>query len=147
MKVFIRKYNEQDPIGSFLGQTPPSFFALTPLFKKNYFIYFLEDNYFTILWWLLRYISMNQPWVHMCSPILNLPPHPFPLGCPRAPALSALLHAWNLPLSSVLNMVIYMFQGYSLKSSHPHLLSESKSLFFTSVSFAVLHNRSSLPSF
>ena len=31
-----------------------------PLFKS--FIYFkLEDNYFTILWWFLPYISMNQP--------------------------------------------------------------------------------------
>jgi len=32
----------------------------------------LEDNYFT-LWWFLPYISMNQPWVYMCSPIPNLP--------------------------------------------------------------------------
>ena len=42
-------------------------------------------------------ISMNQSWVYMCPPVLNspchLPPHPIPLGCPRAPALGALLHA------------------------------------------------------
>ena len=62
------------------------------------------------------------------------PPHPIPLGCPRALALSALLHALNLHWSSILHMVIYMFQCYSLISSHPRLLPESKSLFFTSVS-------------
>ena len=33
--------------------------------------------------------------VHV-SPILNLPPHPIPLGHPSAPALSALFHASNL---------------------------------------------------
>ena len=64
----------------------------------------------------------------------HLSPHPIPLGCPRAPALSALLHASNLHWSSILHMLIYMFQCYSLKSSHPRLLPESKSLFFTSVS-------------
>ena len=38
----------------------------------------------------------------------HLPPHPIPLGCPRAPALSALLHASNLHWSSILHMVTYM---------------------------------------
>ena len=31
---------------------------------------------------------MNQPWVYMCppdpEPLSHLPPHPIPLGCPRA---------------------------------------------------------------
>ena len=31
----------------------------------------------------------------------------------------------NLDWSSILHMVIYMFQCYSLKSSHPHLLPQS----------------------
>ena len=39
-----------------------------------------------------------------------LPPHPILLGCPRAPVLDALLHALNLHWSSVLHMVMYMFQ-------------------------------------
>ena len=30
-------------------------------------IYLIEANYFTILWWFLPYIDMNQPWVYMCS--------------------------------------------------------------------------------
>ena len=51
-----------------------------------------------------------------------LPFHPIPLGCPRALALSALFEAWNLHCSSVLHMVIYMFQCHSLKLSHPCLL-------------------------
>ena len=65
-----------------------------------------------------------------CPPILNrrshLPPHTIPLGCPRAPALIALLSlASNLHWSSILHMVIYMFQCYSLKSSQAHLLPQS----------------------
>ena len=42
----------------------------------------------------------------------HLPPHPNPLGCLRAPALSTLIHASNLHWLSVLHMVIYMFQCY-----------------------------------
>ena len=64
----------------------------------------------------------------MCPTILKpsyLPPYPINLCCPRAPALSTLLHALNLHWSSILHMVIYMFQCYSLKSSHPHLLPQS----------------------
>ena len=38
----------------------------------------------------------------------HLPPDSIPRGCPRAPALSALLRALNLHWSSVLHMVIYI---------------------------------------
>ena len=55
----------------------------------------------------------------------HLPPHPIPLGCPSALALSALFHALNLDSSSISHMVIYMFQYYSLKSSHSCLLPQS----------------------
>ena len=48
-----------------------------------------------------------------------------PLGHPSAPALSTLSHAWNLDWRSISYMIIYMFQCYSLKSSHPHLLPQS----------------------
>ena len=48
-----------------------------------------------------------------------------PVDCPRASALSALLHPSNLRWLSILHMVIYMFQCYSLKSFHPHLLPHS----------------------
>ena len=56
------------------------------------------------------------------EPPSHLPHHPIPLCCPRAPALGALNHTPNLYWSSVLHMVTYMFQCYSLKSSHPLLL-------------------------
>ena len=62
---------------------------------------------------------------HHPEPPSHLPPHPIPLGCPRALALSDLLHASNLHWLSILLMVIYMFQWYSLKSSHPCLLQQS----------------------
>ena len=54
-----------------------------------------------------------------------LPPQPIPLGCSSIPALSTLLHALNLRWPSILHMVIYMFQRYSLISSHPCLLLHS----------------------
>ena len=70
---------------------------------------------------------MNWPQVYMCPPpILNPLPPPFPpypsglfqstgLGCPASCIELAL--AIYLP-----NVVMYMFQCYSLKSSHPRLL-------------------------
>ena len=62
---------------------------------------------------------------HHPEPPSHLPPPPIPLGCPRALALGALLHASNLHWSSTLHMVIYMFQCYFLISSHPRLLPHS----------------------
>ena len=59
------------------------------------------------------------------EPPSQLPPHPIPPGCPRAPALSALLHTMNLHWWSSSHIVIYMFQCYSLISSHPCLLPHS----------------------
>ena len=55
----------------------------------------------------------------------HLPPHPIPQGYPSAPALSTLSHASNLDCRSTSHMIIYMFQCYSLKSSHPRLLPQS----------------------
>ena len=62
---------------------------------------------------------------HIPNPSYHLPPHPIPLGCPSALALSALFHALNLDWSSVSHMVVYMFQRYSLRSSHLHLFPQS----------------------
>ena len=51
----------------------------------------MEDNCFTILYWFMPYININQPQVHICSlapeaPPPHLPVPPIPLGCHRAPA-------------------------------------------------------------
>ena len=51
------------------------------------------------------------------NPPSHFPPHPIPLGYPRAPALRALIHKLNLHWLSILHMVVYTFQSYSLKSS------------------------------
>ena len=88
----------------------------------------MEANYITVLGWVLPYIHMNQPWVYMClhpEPPSLFPPHSIPLGHPSAPALSTLSHASNLDWQSISHMVTYMFQCYSLKSFHPHLLPQS----------------------
>ena len=53
-------------------------FLLSVLFKKLIYLFSLEDNYFTILWWLSPYLDMNQPWVYMCPLILNPSPTPLP---------------------------------------------------------------------
>ena len=74
------------------------------------------------------------------EPTSHLPSHSIPLGCPRAPALDALIHASNLHWSSVLHMVMYMVQWHPLKSSHPRLLPlNRKSVFYICVSFAAWH--------
>ena len=75
--------------------------------------------------------------VHI-SHILNPPPSSLPI-----PSLRVILvhHPWA-PLSNASNldwwyvshMIINMFQCYSLKSSHPHLLPQSPKDFYTSVS-------------
>ena len=70
--------------------------------------------------------AMNQPQVDI-HPLpfktpSHLPLHPTPLGCHRAPGLGSLHHTGNFHQLSVLHMVMYMFQCYSLNSSHPLLL-------------------------
>ena len=61
--------------------------------------------------------------VHV-SPILNPPPKPSP-SHPSGLSQCTLFHASNLGWWSISHMVIYMFQCYSLKSSHPCLLPQS----------------------
>ena len=55
------------------------------------------------------------------EPPSHLPPHPIPPACPRAPTLF-LLQASNSHRFSISHMVKYMFQSYSLKSSHSLLV-------------------------
>ena len=56
------------------------------------------------------------------NPPSHLPPHPIPPSFHGAPTLCALYHISNSHWLSILHMVIYMFQCYSLKSPHPLLL-------------------------
>ena len=43
-----------------ISQIVKSFFLINQFLK-------MEDNYFTILWWFLPYINMNQPWVYVLT--------------------------------------------------------------------------------
>ena len=73
----------------------------------------------------LTWISHGYTCVSHPQPSSHLPPHPIPQGCPSAPAFKALFHTSNLDWQSISHKVIYMFQCYSLKSSHPCLLPQS----------------------
>ena len=91
-------------------------------------LFSLEAYHFTILWWFCHtstWIRHGCTYVPPCWTPSHLPPHPIPLGCPRALALGALLHTSNLRWPSILHMVTYTFQCYSLKSSHSCLLAHS----------------------
>ena len=59
------------------------------------------------------------------EPPSHFSPQTIPQDHPSAPALSTLSHASNLDWWFVPHMVIYLFQCYSLKSSHPHLFPQS----------------------
>ena len=68
---------------------------------------------------------MNQPWVYMCPPSWIRPPPPspsHPSGLSQCTGFECLFHASDLDWWSSSYMVIYMFQCYSLKSSHPRIL-------------------------
>ena len=87
----------------------------------------MEDNYDIVM-----VSAIHQHELAIVGP-LPLPPHPNPLGCPRT--LGSLWHIANSHRLSILHMVVYTFQRYSL--SH-HLTSRpptvSKSLFCVSES-------------
>ena len=75
---------------------------------------------------------MNQPWVYMCSPSwIPLPPlspsHPSGSSQCTSPEHPTLSHASNLDWQSISHMIIYMFQCYSLKSSHARAIFNKKS--------------------
>ena len=90
-------------------------------------LFYFNWRLITMLWFS-SHIDTHQPQVHMGPPILNpLPPPspPHPSGLSQSTSSDALLQALNLPWSSILHMVMYMFQCSSLVSSHPLLLPHS----------------------
>ena len=111
-------------------------------FPLLFFFFSLEPNYFTVLWWFLPYIHVNQPWMYMCShsdpPI---PSHHLP-SFPSHPSGSSQCTSPEHPVSCIESgLVIY----FTYDNIHVSMLSsqiippspsptESKSLFFISVS-------------
>ena len=111
-----------------MDDAPPFIFIFWNSYVFLPLIFFeLEANYFTILWWFLPYIRISHGCTCVPHPecLSHFPLHPILQGHPSAPALSTLSHASNLDWLSISHMVIYMFQFYSLKSSHPRLLPQS----------------------
>ena len=87
------------------------------------FIFFLSFSFFLCynIVLVLTYIDMNPP-QYICVPHPERPsllaPCTIPLGCPSAPAPSIQYHALNLDWRFISNMILYMFQCHSPKSSH-----------------------------
>ena len=98
-------------------------------FLKKLFIYFnwrlITLQYCSGFCHTLIRISNGCTCIPYSEPASYLAPDPIPQGHPSLPALSTLYHALNLHWQSISHMVIYMFQCYSLKLSHPHLLPQS----------------------
>ena len=68
----------------------------------------MEANYFTILWWFLPYIDMNQPWACMCPPFWT----PLPPPSPSHPSGSSQCSGFECPVSCPgLGLVIYFTYG------------------------------------
>ena len=83
----------------------------------------------------------TSTWIcHGCTRVPNpeppshLPPHTIPLVHPSAPAPSFLYPTSNLDWRFISYMIFYMFQCHSPKSSPHPFPTESKRLFYTSVS-------------
>ena len=145
-------------LSTFLGYS--SAWRIQPVLSIPFFFFFF---WFCFNWRLitLQYcsgfchtltgISHGCTCVPHAEPSSYLPPHPIPQGHPSTPAPSVLSHTSNLDWQSISHMVIYMFQCYCLKSSHPCLLPQSPKVCWTQrhicVSFAVSHIGSLLPSF
>ena len=98
--------------------------------------------YFTILYWFCHTsicIHHGCTCVPHPEPSSHLPPHTIPLGHPSAPAPSFLYPASNLDWRFISYMILYMFQCHSPKSSPRPSPTESKRLFYTSVSLLLSH--------
>ena len=73
----------------------------------------------------LTWISHGFTCVPHPEPLLPPPSPSHPPGSPQCTSPEHLSHASNLDWRSVSHVIIYMFQCYSLRSSHPRLLPQS----------------------
>ena len=115
---------------TFIGTPYFSFYFLfpCPIYFSLCFLFFFIFFFFFSLQYCIGF-AMHQhestTSVHM-FPILNppshLPPHTIPLGHPSAPDPSILYHALTLVWQFISHMILYMFEWYSPKSSHPRPL-------------------------
>ena len=114
------------------------------LFLLKFYLFILIGGYlfYNIVVVFVTNWHESATGIHV-SPILNPPPtslpHPIPQGHPSAPALSTLSCASNLDWWPISPLEIYMFQCYSLKSSHPCLLSQSPKVSSVYLSLLLSH--------
>ena len=100
----------------------------------------MEANYNIVV--VFPYVDMNLPQVYMCShpeSPSHLFPYPIPLGHPSAAAPSTLYHASNLDWRFISHIVIYVSMPFSQIISPLPSPTESKRLFYTSVSLLLSH--------
>lgn len=118
------------------------------ILKVCFYIYillylFLGNNYNTVMVFAIH--KHESAGIHVSPSQSECPSTsspPIPLGCPSAPALSAVLHTWNFALVIYFaygSLHTYMFQWCSLKASHTAPSAESKSLLYLWASLAALH--------
>ena len=105
-------------------------------------IFFLTLFYFTILYWFCH----TSTWIrHGCTCVSNpeppshLPLHIISLGHPSAPALSILYPASNLDWWFISYMILYVSMPFSQIIPPSPSPTESKRLFYTSVSLLLSH--------
>ena len=110
--------------GSQRGRETTSGFLLINLFILNWRLITLQ--YCSGFCHTLTWISHGD--TYMFPPSCTTPPTSLPIPSLRVIPVHqpwALSHESNLDWRSISHMVIYMFQSYSLKSSHPRLLPQS----------------------
>ena len=71
-----------------------------------------------MLCWPLPHINMNLSQVCICPLPPEPPSHLRPSRLSQSTRLSSLFYPANSSWHSILHMVMYMFPGYSLNSSH-----------------------------
>ena len=91
-----------------LGKNPLSFFSFIFISWRLITLKYCCGFCHTLTWISHGFTCVPHP-----DPASHLPPHPIPLGHPSAS---------NLDWWSVSHLIIYMFQCYSLRSSHSRLL-------------------------